>query len=180
MSDELIEVKPEFMGFQNKGYFGAFPPVVERHIRAVAESPCLHLFSGTSRIGDVRVDIERAEATINMDVFEFITKDERHWKFVVADPPYQTTDPRPVKDYKIKESMSGDVWRQSAMGKYLQAHAENVLWFDYASPCPDGFYRHETRLYLPGAWKRTRVLTWLKREGERLEAVSQPQEEPRR
>jgi len=29
LSDELLEVKPEFMGFQQKGYPGAFPPKVD-------------------------------------------------------------------------------------------------------------------------------------------------------
>lgn len=172
LSDELLEVKPKFMGFQLSGYFGAFPPVVERQIRMLAESPCLHLFSGRSTIGDVRVDFERPEATVNQDVFEFIKNDGEYWKFVIADPPYESKDPRPTKDYAKPKSVSGDVWNQSAMGKYLRAHPENVLWFDYVSPCPEGFYRHKTFLYLPGGWKKTRVLTWLKRKGERLDGAA--------
>ena len=88
LSEELIEVKPEFMGFNNTGYPGAFPPRVESRIRAIAESPCLHLFSGRSKIGDVRVDFDRPEATRNVDVLEFLKTEKRDWKFVIADPPY--------------------------------------------------------------------------------------------
>ena len=91
--DNLVEIKGVFTGFQNKGYPGAFPPKVDEIIRRYAESPSLHLFSGTSDIGDVQVVLARPEATLNQDIFEFIKSDERLWKFVVADPPYEINQP---------------------------------------------------------------------------------------
>ena len=88
MSEELIEVKPEFMGFQNGDYPGAFPPKVDERIRKIVASPCLHLFSGSSKIGDVRVDLTHPNATDHIDVFKFVRTDGRDWKFVLLDPPY--------------------------------------------------------------------------------------------
>ncbi len=40
----------EFMGFPRSNYPGAFPSKVEDQIRLIVESPCLHLFSGTSNL----------------------------------------------------------------------------------------------------------------------------------
>lgn len=169
MNEELLEIKAEFMGFHTGRYPGAFPPRVERQIKMVIGSPCLHLFSGTSRIGDVRIDLERPEATVNQDVFEFIRTDKREWPWVLADPPYDVARPeRTLKGYASTKSFLGDVYRQKAISDYLKGHADNVLWFDFVSPCPPGFYREKLWTYLPGGWKKVRVLTWLKREGERL------------
>ena len=163
--EELIEVKPEFMGFHRGDYPGAFPPKVEERIRKIVASPCLHLFSGSSRIGDERVDLTNPNATVNQDVFVFIMGERRTWKWVLADPPYDMVRPMP---YAQTKSFLGDVYRQKAMGYFLRAHADCVLWFDYVSPCPPGFEREKTWLYLPGGWKKVRALTWLKRKGERL------------
>ena len=167
--EELIEVKPEFMGFQNKGYPGAFPPKVEAVIKRLIASPCLHLFSGVSKIGDTRIDISRCEATLNIDVFEFIKSDTYVWKWVLADPPYAITrKDRKLAEYQIKSSVSGNMQYRREISRYLQEHTENVLWFDYASPVPFGFYREKVWTWLAGGWRPVRVLTWLKRKGERL------------
>ena len=169
MSDELLEVKPEFMGFPRADYPGAFPSKVEDRIKVLAQSPCLHLFSGTSKIGDVRVDIERPEATLNMNVLDFMREDKRVWKFVVADPPYEIRRAgEKLKAYGIKDSVTGTALYQKVVDDYLRKHAENVLWFDMWSPCPHGFYRYKVWVYLSSDWHRPRILTWLKREGERL------------
>ena len=167
--DELTEVEPEFMGFQRKGYPGAFPPKVEQRIRRiVGTSNCLHLFSGTSDIGDVRVDLGRPEGTLNMDVFEFIKTDERIWEFVVADPPYKVKDRFGLKQAYANPTPMNTM-RQKLLADYLKGHANNVVWFDNASPCPNGFYVHRFWVYRPGSWHHIRGLTWLKLKGVRLE-----------
>lgn len=165
--DELVEIKGQFTGFRTKNYPGAFPPKVEKLIRSIAESPCLHLFSGTSSIGDVRVDIERPEATDNLDVFDFIRRDKRVWQFVVADPPYDV--PAGIERHRIDKvygiSVALNNLRQSELCKYLKGHAENVLWFDVTAPRPKGFYRYKEWLFHPGGFHHVRVLSWLKHEG---------------
>lgn len=69
------------MGINATGYPGAFTAVVNGIIESVIQRVqtwegdpprLLHLFSGVSNIGDVRVDISRPEATVNADVREFL------------------------------------------------------------------------------------------------------------
>lgn len=167
--EELIEVKPEFMGFHAGKYPGAFPPKVEERIRKVVGSPCLHLFSGSSKIGDERIDLTHPNATRNTDVFEFIRTDSRYWEWVVLDPPYQIdrADLK-LKGYGSTVAVSSSVPLRQAIERFLQEHAANVMWFDLCSPRPDGFDRQKTWLFVPGGYRAVRTLTWLKRKGERL------------
>ena len=50
----------------------------------------LHLFSGKSLIGDIRVDYTCKEATHNFNVFDFLRegKNLRYFNIVIIDPPY--------------------------------------------------------------------------------------------
>ena len=169
MSEELIEVKPEFMGIQTTGYVGAFPPAVERRVGQIAEHPLLHLFSGRSRLGDVRVDLERPEATINCDVLEFVRNHNADYKFVIADPPYELYNAdEKLRQYASKVAVSASIPLRTAIEEYLRLHVDNVLWFDYCIPPFRGFGRYKVWLYAPHGWAKIRALTWLKRKGERL------------
>jgi hypothetical protein len=165
--EELVEIKGQFAGLQNKGYPGAFPPKVEEIIKRLVASPSLHLFSGTSRIGDVRIDLERPEATLNMDVFEFLKVNDQRWLWVIADPPYDVKD-RYGLNRAYAKPYALNCKRQHLISVWLQGHADNVLWFDVTAPCPRGFYRKKEWLFHPGGWHHVRVLSWLKRDGERL------------
>ena len=170
-SDELIEVKPEFMGFHNGDYPGAFPPKVAERIRMIAASPCLHFFSGSSKIGDERIDLTHPNATRNMDVFDFCQSDNRDWEFLVLDPPYALSD----RNVERMGYAKHDTWlwssktRRDILEDYIFAHIRQILWFDTVSPCPRGFYRERTWLYIKGGYTSIRALTWLKRKGERLQ-----------
>jgi hypothetical protein len=169
MSDELLEVKPEFMGFHKGEYQGAFPPAVEKRIKTLVSPPCLHLFSGSSRIGDCRVDLEHPNATVHDDVYHFIQEDNRNWAWVVLDPDYAVSRKHiKLSGHARTDSVSGNVLAQRLLEDYLRLHADNVLWFDICSPRPNGFDRVKLWVFLPGGYKSVRVLTWLKRKGERL------------
>ncbi len=169
MSDELLEVKPKFMGFQKGEYQGAFPPVVERQIKMLVGSPCLHLFSGSSKIGDARVDLAHPNATVHQDVYQFLQEDNRDWAWVLLDPDYAVSRKHlKLSGHARTDSVSGNVLAQRLLQDYLRLHADNVLWFDLCSPKPDGFERADFWAYLPGGYKSIRALTWLKRKGERL------------
>ena len=65
MSERCLEFeqKVDFGGFNNTGYAGGFPSRVEKRIKRIVKSPCLHLFSGSSLIGDERVDINQTRTT---------------------------------------------------------------------------------------------------------------------
>ena len=170
MSEELLEVKPEFMGIQSGKYPGAFPPKVEERIRKIVASPCLHLFSGSSRIGDERIDLTNHNATIRMDVFDFVKHDNRDWNFVLLDPPYSMSERNTeALGYAKHDTFPWSYKkRRDEFELFIQNHAENVLWFDIVSPRPPGFDKYKTWLYIKGGYSTVRVLTWLKRKGERL------------
>ena len=176
LQSELIEVKPEFMGFHKGDYPGAFPPRVEERIRLLVGSPCLHLFSGSSKIGDERIDLAHKNATRNMDVYQFVLEDKRNWKWVVLDPVYHL-DAKHIKNtlkgYARFESVSGIVLYQRMLEDFMKLHAENILWFDFTSPCPPEFYREKVWMYILGGYRHIRALTWLKRQGVRLDAIQE-------
>jgi len=146
-------------------YPGAFAVEVDMAIKQTVKGSILHLYSGTSFIGDVRIDIDHKNATLNCDVEEFVKTDNRHWDFVILDPPYQITrtDVK-LNGYGIKGAISANVDRRRLIKNYLQEHTDNVLWLDQCAPMIKGFYRKKLWLVLPGAFKNVRVLSWLQQE----------------
>lgn len=73
--------------------FGGFHRKEEQLIRKYVKVPCLHLFSGSSLIGDMRVDWSHPHATHYGDLFEFLEQNleellQRGFKTVIYDPPY--------------------------------------------------------------------------------------------
>jgi len=168
-SVEEYEQSVEFGGYNNTGYPGGFPSRIKKRIESIVESPCLHLFSGSSKIGDVRIDFNHPNATLHMNVYDFVQEDERDWKFVVLDPDYHISrkDVK-LKVHGLKDSVGGNKLAEKLLSQYFQRHAENVLWLDITSYCFQGFYRHKVYFYLMGASRPIRALTWLKREGRRL------------
>ena len=163
------EQKIEFGGYNNTGYPGGFPSRVIKRIESIIQSPCLHLFSGSSKIGDERIDIAHNNATKNMNVYDFVQEDIRKWKFVVLDPDYHISrkDVK-LKVHGLKDHVGGNKLAEKLLAQYFQQNAENILWFDTTSFCFKGFYRNKVYFYLMGASRPIRALTWLKREGERL------------
>ncbi len=146
-------------------YPGAFATEVDRVIRQTIKGNVLHLYSGTSFIGEERIDIEHPNATVNCDVEDFVKEDNRLWDFVILDPPYQITrtDVK-LNGYGIKGAISANVDRRRLIKEYLQKHTENVLWLDQCAPMIKGFRREKLWLVLPGAFKNVRILSWLQKE----------------
>lgn len=146
-------------------YPGAFPPKVDIVIRQLVGNRILHLFSGSSLIGEERIDIEHPNATKNMNVKEFIASDDRVWDWIVLDPPYQITrTDAKLNGYGIKGAVSSDVIFRRKLKQYFQKHTDNVLWLDICAPMIKGFYRKKLWLVLTGGFHTVRVLSWLKRE----------------
>ena len=158
-----VEVLP--MGINNKGYPGAFTLQVESVIKSVLYGKVLHLYSGTSLIGNIRVDIEHPNATINCRVEDFLQTDNSQWDFVLLDPPYAITRANlKLKEYGEHANLSGNVKWRRIMKWYCAKHSGNVLWLDYCAPNLPGFKRQKLWLFLPGGYHTVRVLSWLKRE----------------
>lgn len=153
------------MGFNNTGYPGAFTKPVENIIKSHITGGVLHLFSGSSLIGDERVDIEHPNATLNCDVKEFIKNDYRQWDWCLLDPPYNITRVgTKLKGYGLSGCIASDVTFRRNLKHYFQTHTENILWLDICAPMIKGFRRQKLWLLLPGGFHTVRVLSWLKRE----------------
>ena len=69
-------------------YPGNFTPQEIDIITRSIKGTCLHLFSGKSLIGDVRVDFSQKEATHNRDVFNYIQEFNGFVDTILLDPPY--------------------------------------------------------------------------------------------
>ena len=82
-----FEVEAMGMG-TNSGYTGAFTKPIDNLIRGLVSGRVLHLFSGSSMIGQERIDMSHHNATVNCDIRQFIENDDRDWDWVVLDPPY--------------------------------------------------------------------------------------------
>jgi hypothetical protein len=161
--DKNFDVEVCGLGINGTGYPGGFPNGVEKIILNTIYGRVLNLFSGVSKIGDVRVDLLRPEATDNCDVLDFIQVNEVVWDFVLADPPYSLKSaPAKLKIYGSVEHFTGNIPYQRKMAEFLKNYAKNVLWLDQSAPLPAGFKRVKVWVLLPGGWAFVRVLSWLK------------------
>ena len=170
-----FDVEVTGLGMNVSGYPGAFTSTVETIIKKHISSPCVHLFSGISKIGDVRIDLARPEATKNENVLDFVRTDQRKWKWCLLDPPYLLADyGRKFKSGSLEEkyasvkSMSSDVELRKALQIWFQDHVENIIWLDYCAPLPLGFRRQKLWFLLPGGYHTIRVLSLLTRKNENL------------
>lgn len=151
------------MGMNTSGYPGAFTPVVQNIVKSVINGKVLHLYSGSSLIGDERIDINHPNATKNCRVEDFIKEDTRDW--CLLDPPYAIQRANlKLGAYGEYGSLSGNTLWRAAIRLYCQAHIDNVLWLDYCAPSIKGFSRHKLWLLLPGGFSTVRVLSWLKKD----------------
>ncbi len=162
--DKNFEIEIIGMGNNITGYPGAFTPVVNRIINETITGKVLHLFSGVSKIGDERVDIERPEATIRKDVLEFIKTDKTKWDFIVLDPPYEIKRKSKIDEYGRTSSVAADVVLRRALADFFIGHTQNILWLDMCAPLPKGFVRKKLWFLFPGGYHTIRILSWLVRE----------------
>lgn len=155
----------EILGMGNNitGYPGAFTPVVNKIILDIIPhgAKVLHLFSGVSKIGHERIDIERPEATQRRDVTEFIETDNRKWNFVILDPPYEIKRKSKLEEYGRVSSVAADVILRRKLVEYFNRCAENILWLDMCAPLPKNFKRMKLWFLFPGGYHTIRILSWL-------------------
>ena len=163
------EVEVLGMGFNNSTYPGAFTKPVEAIIKSQITGAVLHLFSGQSLIGNERIDIDNKNASLNCNVKDFIKSDNRHWDWVILDPPYNITRVgTKLKGYGLSGCVASDVSFRRDLKSYFQNHVDNILWLDICAPLIKGFYRKKLWLLLPGGFHTVRVLSWLKKEMQPL------------
>jgi hypothetical protein len=163
-----FEVETLPLGINNTGYPGAFTSNVEAVIKSVIYGRILHLYSGRSLIGDVRVDLKCPEATHNITIEEFITNDNSNYDWLILDPPYEIAHKDKLREYCDNKSLSGNIQLRHALKKYCIHHVQNVLWLDQCAPNFGGFARRKLWILIPGGWMNVRVLSWLQKEMELL------------
>jgi len=159
-----FDVEITGLGMNRTGYPGAFTPTVDRIINQTIYGKVLNLFSGVSKIGDVRVDIERLEATHRKHVLTFIEQDTRYWDFIILDPPYEIKTKSKIEIYARVSSVAADVLLRTKLSDYFSNHTDNILWLDICAPLPKGFKRKKLWFLFPGGYHTLRVLSWLEAE----------------
>ena len=159
--DKNFEIEIIGMGNNITGYPGAFTPVVNKIINQTICGKVLHLFSGVSKIGNERIDIERPEATKRQDIMDFIKIDRRQWDFVILDPPYEIKRKSKLEEYGRTSSVAADVILRRALSEYFIGHTQNILWLDMCAPLPKGFMRKKLWFLFPGGYHTIRILSWL-------------------
>ena len=169
--DKNFETEINGLGFQRKNYPGAFTPAVEKIIKnmiynikmqiAPSKINILHLFSGVSKIGTERIDLECKEATENISVEEFIESDERYWDVVILDPPYGIKRKAKLYEYSRVSSVAANVKLRNKLVKYFPTHTDNIVWLDMCAPLPKNFKRKKLWFLFPGGYHTLRVLSWL-------------------
>lgn len=153
------------------GYRGGFPLNIQRIISELVSTgrPVLHLYSGRSDIGDVRVDLECPEATHNMTVEEFIKTDRTVWEWVILDPPYKIKRIEFLKDYADARPLTGNSLLRDRIVRFLRSRTNNVIWLDYCTPEIKGFTRKKVWLMVPANfWQNVRCMTWFTRSGPEM------------
>jgi hypothetical protein len=84
----MNKIKIICVGNGDSSYPGNFAKKERDLINKNTFGRVLHLFSGRSLIGDVRIDFSTKEATINDDVFNYLVNCEEKFETVILDPPY--------------------------------------------------------------------------------------------
>ncbi len=160
------------MGTAPGSYDGGFTPVVRNIILShIKQAPgrVLHLFSGASTIGDVRVDIDNPNATHNMPVEDYIAEADGNFEWVILDPPY-LVESHDLRGYKISKAFSADVPARQRFQEWAQKHTEYIAYLDLCAPMPAGFKRVKLYVLLPGGYRNVRVLSILKNKHEKQSA----------
>jgi len=153
------------MGTAKGEYDGQFTPAVDKLIKYWTwykyPGKILHLFSGNSRIGNIRVDIDNPNATHNVDVEEYLKQSKENFEWVLLDPPY-LVESHDLRGYKISKAFSADVPARRLFQEWAQKHTKRIIWLDLCAPLPQGFRREKLYFLLPGGYRNIRVLSILK------------------
>lgn len=117
------------------------------------EKNVLNLFSGNSKIGNVRVDLDNKNATLNLDVLFYLQNYDEKFDFIILDPPF-SKEKFKLYDKNFNENYA--LWftkikRLAAKKLKLNGH---ILIFGYSSqgmPANWGFENLTLNIFCNGA-----------------------------
>lgn len=163
---EKFKIECHGSGFTNGKYPGAFQNNIEKIIKKELEKThgrVLHLFSGSSRIGDVRVDIDNENATVRGNVKEFLENCNEKFSIVLLDPPYLVNASDLKQGYKISRPFSCNIPLRRYFENWALRSVEKVIWLDVCTPLLKGFKREKVYFFLSGGYRTIRALSILKK-----------------
>jgi len=138
----------------------------------VSDKFCIHLFSGSSKIGKIRVDIEHPNATDKRDVFDWINGNSGAWpkpNVLLLDPDYdiQRKDKK-LHNHGITRSLSASIKHRNIFLDWVyQNQFDEVIYLDQCSPKLKG-YAWEYWLVQTGGWHTNRLLNHYVKVNETL------------
>ena len=160
-----FEIEVLGLGHTTGEYPGQFTKPTEMLIKFwlnKSSGKVLHLFSGISTIGDVRVDIDNLNATIKDTVENYLVNSQENFEWVILDPPYLVNASNLKQGYTISRPFSCSVPQRRIFEKWAKEHAKFIIWLDLCAPLPQGFKREKLYFLLPGGYGSVRVLSILK------------------
>jgi len=162
---EKFDVEVLSLGISKGEYPGQFTAVVEKIIKewlARFPGPVLHLFSGSSKIGDVRVDFDNSNATINGSVEDYLRISKESFEWIILDPPYLVNSSELGNGFKISRPFSCSIPSRRLFEAWAVEHTKRILYLDVCCPLFHGFKREKVYFLLPGGYRNVRTLSVLK------------------
>ncbi|MGV9198639.1 MAG: hypothetical protein ACOC4M_07345 [Promethearchaeia archaeon] len=158
-------------------WVGGFSPKEKQIIEEYAKPPILHLFSGISEIGRIRVDISpKSNATIKQDVFDYIKYNFPKVNTILLDPIYCSEERQHFWKSRYAEGLSESDYSKLYIFPY-DTRKTKKLWgyFQKISPVriiikslnyytiPNYHLLQGFNIY-PGAFKPNRCLSIYQRD----------------
>jgi len=157
---------------------GGFSPLETKIIQRYSVPPVLHLFSGASKIGDTRVDINPdAPATIHGDVFDNLHLCTREFNTILMDPIYCSE--HRVEAWRARYGDKKELYvfpYDTRRTRVLQEAISTSLAPRFIVKCLSfytwpGYSLLQGFVIYPGAYKPARTLAIYQRENKSLDEV---------
>jgi hypothetical protein len=163
------------IGNNKSNFVGAFVNKEITIIKKWIEPPCLHLFSGSSKIGDTRIDISHENATHNMDVFDFLETNQDDFKTILLDPVYNKKHEKIYNTHGqifTSFSMFANTPKTSLLWKLIsKLRPEKIIlksWYYYI---PRNYDFEEGYLCYPGGYRKSTILLKMSRKDLQFEDI---------
>ena len=153
-------------------YPGNFTPKEIKIIKYNAKGKVLNLFSGSSKIGNVRVDFSHENATHKEDVFDFLYY-HLQWDYydtIIIDAPYN-------QKFGDKYRKLGNTPKQFIIFantidttrlflRIIKAHPKIIIFKSWNYYIPKGYSLKKGYMCYPGGYRKSTLLLILEKEGE--------------
>ena len=160
---EIINV-----GNGNKFYPGNFTNKENKIIKENCTGKILHLFSGKSKIGNIRIDFEYGNCTMNVfDWLNNISEFINYFDTIIIDAPYN-------QKFANKYQKIGNTPKQFIIfantkqttilwNKIIELNPKIIILKSWNYYIPKGYYLKKGYLCYPGGYRKSTILEILKK-----------------